>query len=183
MQKINTIKRLYHGTDCAFDVFDFRYARPFKDFGRGFYLTSSFRQAQKWAQKKGEKNARAYIYSYSVAPVDFKEWNILELLKYDTDWVEFISKSRLEGMETDYDIIYDRMADNQYREISEVLRDYADGKAEPEQVIKKIRLYNDIGDQYCFKNEKALTLLQKRDTIVQHLDDTGKWTQTREWVI
>lgn len=62
--KINSIKRLYHGTNCDFDKFDFKYARRFKDFGKGFYLTSSYAQAQKWAQSKANRSDTAYIYSY-----------------------------------------------------------------------------------------------------------------------
>lgn len=40
--KINTIKRLYHGTDRQFETFNFNCASGFKDFGKGFYLISNF---------------------------------------------------------------------------------------------------------------------------------------------
>lgn len=50
--RINEIKKLYHGTDKKFKTFDFAKAGKAKDFGRGFYLTSSIVQAQEWAQKK-----------------------------------------------------------------------------------------------------------------------------------
>lgn len=36
MIKMNTIKKLYHGSACYFDAFDFCYARSFKDFGKGY---------------------------------------------------------------------------------------------------------------------------------------------------
>ena len=39
--RINEIKKLYHGTDKKFKTFDFEKAGKAKDFGRGFYLTSS----------------------------------------------------------------------------------------------------------------------------------------------
>lgn len=56
--KISTVKRLYHGTDKEFDTFDFTKAKKFKDFGKGYYLTTDFRQAQKWAQRKGDRTKR-----------------------------------------------------------------------------------------------------------------------------
>ncbi len=45
--KLASIKRLYHGTDREFNTFDFKYARGFKDFGKGFYLTSNIGQEGK----------------------------------------------------------------------------------------------------------------------------------------
>lgn len=53
MEKIHQISRLYHGTNKKFDRFNFDKAKSFKDFGKGFYLTTDFNQAQKWAQRKG----------------------------------------------------------------------------------------------------------------------------------
>ncbi|MCM1183380.1 MAG: DUF3990 domain-containing protein [Roseburia sp.] len=173
--KINTVKTLYHGTDRAFRSFDFGKAKPFKDFGKGFYLTSNFKQAQKWAQRRAETTRIAYIYRYELAPVDQSDWKILELLQYDRQWVDFISKSRIEGSETEYDIIYDRIADNQYAEISDALREYAAYRATAEEVISRIRWDTPGADQYCFKNKRALTLLRNRVTIIQQMDSDGRW--------
>ncbi len=173
--KINTIKRLYHGTDCAFQTFDFRKAKGFKDFGKGFYLTSNFNQAQKWAQRKADTKQTAYIYCYELAMVKEADWKILELLQYDEKWVDFISRSRIEGCETDYDIIYDRIADNQYTEIAEALQEYMARKSDVEAVIARIRWDNYNADQYCFKNERALALLRNRTAIIQQKDSDGRW--------
>ena len=89
-------------------------AKSFKDFGKGFYLTTNLAQAQRWAQKKAAQKSRAYIYSYEVEPVSEGDWKILELLQYNQQWLDFIANSRIYGYESDYDIIYDKMADNQY---------------------------------------------------------------------
>ena len=53
--KIDTVSTLYHGTAKMFQYFDLRYAKMFKDFGKGFYLTTNFMQAQKWAQQKADR--------------------------------------------------------------------------------------------------------------------------------
>lgn len=95
--KLASIKRLYHGTDQEFNTFDFKYARGFKDFGKGFYLTSNIGQAQKWAQRKARDKYVAYIYSYQLDFSEEKGWRILELLKYDQKWLDFIAKNRMEG--------------------------------------------------------------------------------------
>ena len=36
--------RLYHGTNMLFDAPDLTLCQPYKDFGRGFYLTPDLRQ-------------------------------------------------------------------------------------------------------------------------------------------
>lgn len=177
MIKMNTIKKLYHGSACYFDAFDFCYARSFKDFGKGFYLTSDFAQAQKWAQNKAGYKNKTYIYCYKVSPVAEYEWNILELLQYDKQWIDFISKSRMEGLETDYDIIYDRIADSQYTQIADTLQKYVAGKISAEKAISRIRWNHSRADQYCFKNERSLTLLKDRTVIVQYKDQDGRWKQ------
>lgn len=42
---------LYHGTYMLFDSIDLNKCRPFKDFGKGFYLTDLEEQALKMAVK------------------------------------------------------------------------------------------------------------------------------------
>lgn len=181
--KINTIRYLYHGTNQEFDDFDFRKAKLYKDFGRGYYLTSDFAQAQKWAQRKSRKGNRAYVYRYEINEAIPKDWKILELLQYDKEWIDFISKCRIEGMETDHDIIYDRMADSQGDKLSDYLQDYVDNMITADEVIDKIKWADKSNkDQFCFKNEKAVQLLQDRRKCVLEKDMQGRWKITeKEW--
>lgn len=43
---------LYHGTNIDFKAIDLDKCVPFKDFGKGFYLTDIREQAEALAQKK-----------------------------------------------------------------------------------------------------------------------------------
>lgn len=178
--KIHTVKKLYHGSDQRFDKIDLGCARPFKDFGKGFYLTTQVRQAQKWAQNKATRKAKAYIYSYRLNIKEnlekLQEVKILELLQYDKSWLDFISKSRIDGFETDHDIIYDRMADNNYDNISDILKKYMAGKIEVKDVIKKLQ-WSDAADQYCFKTDRAISLLTFDQTYVLSKNEKGLWTK------
>ena len=180
--KINRVNRLYHGTDQKFDEFNFCCAKCFKDFGKGFYLTTNFQQAQTWAQNKAKARMKdkTYIYSYSVNVIDEKKWNILELLQYDKCWVDFITESRINGKESDYDIIYDRMADSRFADISDTLQSYNNLDITAEDVIEKIKWDNQRADQYCFKNERALSLLTDKREITQYKDYRGRWKQFKE---
>lgn len=179
IKKISNVKILYHGTDKWFDKFDFNKAKDFKDFGKGFYLTSDFNQAQRWAQLKGNNESVAYIYCYELDNDKANKLKILELLYYDKQWLDFICKSRLERFETDYDIIYDRIADNHYSEISDSLNAYNNGNLSVEEAIDKIKWRSLKADQYCFKSEGAVSILQKKQSIIQRKDMMGRWLQVR----
>lgn len=151
---------LYHGTNVRFTNIDLNKAKPFKDFGRGFYLTTSYKQAENWAKHKGMFNNYAYIYCYTIDSVLYKALNILELLVYDKAWVDFITESRINQKETDYDLIYDRMADNTYQGLSNALVKYKQGKVSAFDIIRDIQWKHGNADQYCFKTQKAVDCLK-----------------------
>lgn len=178
--KIDSIKKLYHGTNKLFDAVDLNLCGRFKDFGQGYYLTTDLKQAQKWAQYKAEDAAEAYIYSYNViSPVE-KKLRILELLEYNKEWVDVISKSRIWGMEPQYDIVYDRIADNRRSEISRALQKYVTEAADADSVINMIQWNNGTGDQYCFKTPAALSVLGNERRFVLHKDNNGRWRKAVE---
>lgn len=177
--KINKVKQLYHGTDRYFESFDFRYAKRFKDFGKGFYLTSDFNQAQKWAQSKARRKNKTYIYRYDMAALTDSSWKILELLQYNKMWMDFICKSRIDGYESDHDIIYDRIADNKYPAIAETLLKYYTKEISADAAISKIQWNGPYADQYCFKSARSLSLLKNRVILVQYKDSAGRWRQQK----
>lgn len=44
--------RLYHGSNIRIEVPDLSHSKPFKDFGRGFYLSADKQQAMEMAVQK-----------------------------------------------------------------------------------------------------------------------------------
>lgn len=99
-------------------------------------------------------------------------------MKYDKDWIDFIVKSRITGAESEYDIIYDRIADNTYNSISETLLKYSNNEVSHQKAIEIIQFKRNDVDQYCFKTQMALSLLVKEETVVLNYID-GKWIQER----
>lgn len=97
------------------------------------------------------------------------------MLQYDEKWLDFICKCRIDGQESDYDIIYDKIADNQYTEISDALREYQERANDAVNIIKRISWDNPKADQYCFKTERALILLKNRKMYIQQKDSNGRW--------
>lgn len=171
---------LYHGTNVMFDRFDFSKAKPFKDFGKGFYLTTNYKQAERWAHSKGNRNAEAYIYCYEIN-VKFKALlSTLELLRYDKQWIDFIADSRIMGKETSYDLIYDRMADNTYIGLTDILVKYRRGELTAAEVIESISWKDKLADQYCFKTDKALSCLKLKKIIHKKKLQNAQWVLEKE---
>ena len=150
---------LYHGSNANFDVFDLTFTKRGKDFGRGIYLTTSKKQALKWAIRFN----KGYIYECELNDSLLEERNDLKikaLLEYNTEWLDFIVSCRIKGYEPQYDIVYDRMADNTYKNLSELLIRYYNDVINPQVVISKVRWKNKEFDQYYFKTDKALKYLR-----------------------
>lgn len=159
------IKKLYHGTKIYFDEPDLKKAKNRKDFGKGFYLTSNYDQAMRWAIKKlpnNDKNCTAYVYEYEFDTDNAKELHVLELLEYNKEWLDFITPNRHEGeKEIVYDLIYDRMADSTGDELVANIESYWYKEKSAEEVLKAIKFRNGEFDQYCFKTLKALNCLKR----------------------
>ncbi len=170
--KLESIEFLYHGSDFDFNEVDLSQAKQYKDFGSGYYLTSNLMQAQSWAQKKGKR--KCYIYKYGVKDISRYNPSILELLDYNKEWVNIITNSRINGVYPVYDIIYDRIADNRYEDISEILIKYNYGVVTYNDVINKVRWKSDSGDQFCFRTVNALNCIELIEKITQ-IKDGSVW--------
>lgn len=158
-------RKLYHGTKIYFDKPDLRRAKNRKDFGKGFYLTTNFEQATKWAVRKlpnNDRNCIAYVYEYEFDMDSAKELNVLQLLEYNKEWLDFITPNRHEGEDKIvYDLIYDRMADGTGDELAVNIDLYWHKEKTAEEVLSAIKFRDSKFDQYCFKSKKALGCLER----------------------
>ena len=87
-----TMFSLYHGSNMLVSVPEIRKPPHTLDFGTGFYTTTSFEQAKKWAVNKTRKEAegQATISVFSV-PDDFlnnKDFHVLDFKKADEQWLD-----------------------------------------------------------------------------------------------
>lgn len=73
------------------------------------------------------------------------------------------------------DIIYDRMADNNFIGISDILQKYIEKEIPADKAIEQLRWNNETADQYCFKTERALSLLTDQKIYIQYKNKKGLW--------
>ncbi len=169
---------LYHASYTEIRNIDLTKCEPSKDFGKGFYLTSDYKQAEQFL-KQSIKRAK-------IRNIVSEDWNkgIISCYKYhasadlnikyfynaDIDWLHFIVSNRknnifshLLNQYSEYDIIGGKIAnDITARTIQTYLNQ---GYGEPgsdiaDRIIIELLLPDRLKDQFCFKNTKAISCLE-----------------------
>ncbi len=153
---------LYHGTFMDFQAIELGKCRPYKDFGRGFYLTDLEDQAIKMAEKK----AKIFNGSPVILKYDFDErllangeLKVKQFSKPGQEWAEFIYKNRSRScaFQHDYDIVTGPIADDG---VAYLLDRYEEGTLTLEQLANELE-FRDLNNQYFFGTEKALKHLKR----------------------
>ena len=157
--------KLFHGSNMKVEVPDLVHSKPFKDFGRGFYLSADKQQAwdmafQKVSQtKEGKAEVTEFLFDEAVmASGDLK---VLSYPDYCEEWALFVLANRNKNNEQpihDYDIVYDPIADDG---VTFQLRRYEGGVISLSRLVEELKYAKGITFQYFFGTERALQLLKK----------------------
>lgn len=150
---------LYHGSNVEVKNPKLIPSKRLLDFGAGFYLTSDFEQAKKWAVRT-TNNREIGIPTVSAFNIDPKELENLKLLTFETankEWLRHISGNRVgKPMEEDYDVVIGPVANDQaIRTVNNYLKGYFS-----EDIAIQLLLPQKLKDQYVFKTEAALAILK-----------------------
>ncbi|EHR31825.1 DUF3990 domain-containing protein (plasmid) [Megamonas funiformis] len=170
---------LYHGTIKPHDIIDLSKCKKFGDFGAGYYLTTLYKQAFNWGKNKSHGKCDYYIYQYKFQLPLTDNIKELSLLTYNKEWLDIIAYCRTYGTipedikkinnirnPDDYDIVYDRMADNIGSEISNCVSQYIKKEISVNKILPIIsKEWAQPRDQYCFKTSKAISLLKREQTL------------------
>ena len=169
---------LYHGSYCVVENPDLEKCAAFKDFGRGFYLTTSKEQAKSFAKISATKaKARGDIsYSEKFAYISFFIIsNIDELLTFafetaDKNWLHCIVSHRKEGAFPEihkkmqnYDVISGKIANDDTNTTIVAYMGNVFGSMGSEQADKmciSLLLPERLQDQFCFRSDKAISKLK-----------------------
>ena len=146
--------KLYHGSLEV--VSEPRIITPNRtlDYGRGFYTTTSYEQAEQWVRRrKGTQHTVGYVNVYELAdilPDDIKQ------LRFETpteEWVDFVMRNRTEkGYEHSYDIVYGPVANDR---VYAAFALYESNLLDKEGLIRELRAY-ELVDQILFHTEQSL---------------------------
>ena len=157
--------KLYHGSNV-----EVREPRLLKiqrdlDFGKGFYTTSDFEQAAKWAKRTALRlhQSNSYVSVYEINDADLRELKVLRFDAPNAEWLRFVVKNRTGQSDSeDADLIIGPVANDQTAPVIDL---FLDGMYDEEETIKRL-LPQKLKDQYTFKSEKAIALLHCTEAVL-----------------
>lgn len=143
---------LYHGSYVEIAQPDLVHSRQNVDFGRGFYTTPIYGQAEKWCGKFVRRGKKGIISKYSFNEGECADLKILRFDEYSEEWLDFILTCRSGRDLSDYDIVMGGVANDKVFNTVELYMDHLIDKSE---AIKRLR-YEKPNFQVCFRTESAL---------------------------
>ena len=171
---------LYHGSYTLVRDIDLSYCNAGLDFGKGFYLTSSYDQAVSFVRNSVKRNIRT-----GHIPADFRlEDGVVSTFRYtcskdvslhifqgpDIEWLHFVASNRNDRLFRNeaatlapVDIIGGKIANDN---TATVLNLYVTGAyGEPgtdraDRFAIELLLPNRLQNQFCFRSERALNTLE-----------------------
>ena len=140
---------LYHGSTDLVESPEIRKGEVFLDFGAGFYTTTSYEQAERWARIKMRRNNVAAgfvsVYEFDLDKA-LEELQIKRFESADEEWLNFVVRNRMHiGPVAD---------DNVYQSI----RLFETGAYDAEYTVKKLKT-EVLHDQWAFHTDKILEYL------------------------
>ena len=149
---------VYHGSSQEVKMPDTEHSYHPLDFGKGFYVTTVYEQAERWARrKKSLLGVDAAIVNQYIFREDLVESFRLKTFEEDLEeWIDFVCQCRDGSLEYQkYDLIYGKVADDK---VFRVVDMYKSGIWDKERALKEIKVY-DTYDQLAMITQKAIDKL------------------------
>lgn len=162
---------LYHGSNIVIDSINLAMCRPYKDFGKGFYLTDIKEQAEKMAVRVSKIYGGSPVVNIFEIQDDFRKIGYLNVkdfgLETTEEWAKFVMNNRnrtftnvqdtLCNKDNKYDIVIGPVADDNmallFRQYENEIIDFG--------TLLRGMIYKKTSSQYSFHTEKSIKLLRK----------------------
>lgn len=153
--------RLYHGSNMMIENIDLSKCKPYKDFGRGFYLTEIKEQAEKMAGR----TAAIYGGEPTVTEFEFDEaalhtLSVKTFENPDKEWALFVLANRSRNCRQPthcFDMVIGPVADDT---IATLFRNFNDGIIDLPTLVNGLK-YKKVSSQYLFHSAKAIKYLHR----------------------
>lgn len=144
--------KLYHSSNVVVEHPDTRHSRKYLDFGCGFYLTSLYDQAVRYAQRFKRRGQQAWLNTYEFSLCDEPRWNIKRFDAYDEHWLDFVAQCR-DGKDVgNYDMVIGGIANDR---VIITLDRYFSGEISQNEALGLLR-FEKPNVQYCIRSERML---------------------------
>ena len=151
---------LYHGSNIQVSNPQILKSDRRLDFGKGFYLTSSFEQASRWAEltvkRRGTGKEAVSVFEFDDTFVS--DLKILRFTQAQKEWLDYVTLNRKNQVipNDDYDIVIGPVANDRTMPVISL---YFSGIYDIEETIKRL-MPQKLCDQYTFRTEKAIKKLK-----------------------
>ncbi|MCM1336377.1 MAG: DUF3990 domain-containing protein [Candidatus Amulumruptor caecigallinarius] len=153
---------LYHSSTVSVKTPDISYSRDYLDFGKGFYLTSIYDQAVKYAQRFKRRNNQAWLSTYELLynPTD---WKILQFDSYNREWLRFVSSCRAGNDNSGFDLVIGGIADDR---VIQTIERYFAGELSEDDALGLLK-FEKPNNQYCIRSQRMLNECLKHQASEQ----------------
>ncbi len=148
---------IYHGSTELVEKPEIRISESFLDFGAGFYTTTSYAQAERWARIKMRRENKnigyVSVYQFDLEKAE-RETVIRRYDEANMEWLRFVVNNRKGEIAKEViDMHIGPVADdNVYRSI----RLFETGVLDAEETVKRLKT-EVLQDQWTFHTEKILS--------------------------
>jgi hypothetical protein len=178
MKQLKKDLLLYHGSFCIVDNPILERCAKFKDFGQGFYLTTSLEQARSFSKISASKAKNNHLISVTtefafVSHFKVSDISDLKCFAFETaniEWLHCIVSHRRNGAFTDirkqmenYDVIGGKIANDDTNTTITAYMGNVFGQMGSEQADNmciSLLLPERLQDQFCFRSPSAISKLQ-----------------------
>lgn len=144
---------LYHGTTEVIKHPDISLSKDYLDFGKGFYLTSFQKQAEKWAMRKALRKRRTAVINVYELRDHLERYKVLRFEKENEKWLGFVCACRRgEKVYEKYDIIIGAVAND---DVFKTVDLYFRGVWDKQKTLSELRYYK-MNDQVCITSQTVL---------------------------
>jgi hypothetical protein len=140
----------YHGSYKFIDKINLKRGNKRTDFGRGFYLGSSFEMAKMWSIDRFPPNGEApTIMCYEVNDTVFSD-DVINLLRFDTpskEWLEFVKLNRRKDLSQNaelrhtHDMVFGHIANDM---AADTIEAFVKEEIRWEEALKQIKTVPDV---------------------------------------
>jgi hypothetical protein len=161
---------LYHGSNCLIDTICLDKCKPFKDFGKGFYITEIKGQALKMAQRTARMFGGIPVMNDFVLDETVFSDTAIQIKQFTeptVEWATFVINNRnrnfsdINGTNSNhnnqYDVVIGPVAND---DILLTMELYIDGRLSPNGLLEALR-YKELSQQISFHTEKSLSFLTR----------------------
>ena len=150
---------LYHGSTEPVENPEIRKGEVYLDFGIGFYTTTSYEQAERWAKIKMRRQnvdvGYVSVYEFDLEKAE-KDLNIKKFDRADEEWLAFVVNNRKgEPAADDTDLHIGPVADDN---VYQSIRLFETGAYDAEYTVKRLKT-EVLHDQWTLHTDRILEYL------------------------